>query len=37
MTLIRRFFAPSIRRRILAGFLIVAGLVMVMTAATFYR
>jgi GAF domain-containing protein/HAMP domain-containing protein len=37
MTLIRRFFAPSIRRRILAGFLIVALLVMVMTVATFYQ
>ena len=37
MTFIRRFFAPSIRRRILAGFLIVALLVMVMTVATFYQ
>jgi GAF domain-containing protein/HAMP domain-containing protein len=37
MTLFRRFFAPSIRRRILAGFAIVAVLVLVMAAATFYQ
>ncbi len=37
MTLFSRFFAPSIRRRILAGFIIVACLVLTLSVATFYQ
>jgi signal transduction histidine kinase/HAMP domain-containing protein len=37
MTPFRRFFAPSIRRRILAGFVIVALLVLAMAVATFFQ
>jgi len=37
MNLFSRFFAPSIRRRILAGFIIVAFLVLALSVATFYQ
>ncbi|HTP11803.1 MAG TPA: GAF domain-containing protein, partial [Anaerolineae bacterium] len=37
MTPIKRFFAPSIRRRILAGFIVVALLVLAMAIATFFQ